>query len=430
MDKIQQLYSDFENNLLLRRSILGCILCIIFVPLGSLVDYFLYKQHAETFFLGRILCAMVIGLVLLVLKSNYGKKLVKFLTMFWLILVSATMCWIIYSTNKYASTYYVALSVFIFSVAVILPLLTLEMLIFCCVTVLLYILTSVTFPLENANLLLNNLYLIILTSIISIISININSKYRFKEFRLNYQLKETIEILKTTRNQLIQSEKINAIGSLSAGLMHEVNNPLNYSLTAVQLLKIDPQINSDEDLKDTVKDIEDGMVRIKNIVTDLKAFAYPEEADKKVPFSLFNAIESALRFTASDCKDINKVVNVDQELKVIGSQTHIMQVLINLITNAAKAIKKAGKSGLITIEAKKENNRVLISVSDNGIGMNEETLRRVFDPFFTTSEVGEGVGMGLSISHTIIKNHNGNLSATSKLGEGSTFFFDLEKEDN
>ncbi|MBU6338387.1 MAG: response regulator [Rickettsiales bacterium] len=253
-----------------------------------------------------------------------------------------------------------------------------------------------------------------------------NSELQKEVFHKNLDLTKTLTDLRSTQAQLVQSEKINAIGSLSAGLLHEVNNPLNYTMTAVQLMKMEPAVNADADLKDTLKDIEEGMTRIKDIVSDLRAFAYPEEADKKVQFPIRDAIESTLRFTASETKDIEKIINVAPELMVSASKTHIVQVLINLVSNAARAISKANREkGVITIDAKEENGRIKISVSDNGTGMNEETLKRVFDPFFTTNEVGKGMGLGLSVSHTIIKNHGGNLAAESVLGEGSKFYFEL-----
>jgi C4-dicarboxylate-specific signal transduction histidine kinase len=277
----------------------------------------------------------------------------------------------------------------------------------------------------NSPILVNNLFFLFSTSAFSVLAVYLNSKLRFKEFELNYNLKHTIEQLRSTQAQLVHSEKINAIGNLSAGLLHEVNNPLNYTMTALQIMKMDPHVSSDADLKDTMKDIEEGMSRIKHIVTDLRAFAYPQEADKKNQFAILSAIESALRFTAHDCKDIERIADIDPTLIVSASKTHIVQVLINLISNATKAINKTAKKGLIKIEAKLENNRIVISVSDNGTGMNQETLNKVFNPFFTTNEVGKGLGLGLSVSHTIIKNHGGNLLASSELGEGSKFYFDL-----
>lgn len=253
-----------------------------------------------------------------------------------------------------------------------------------------------------------------------------NSELQKEIYEKNLSLNQSLMDLRSAQSKLIQSEKINAIGSLSAGLLHEVNNPLNYTMTALQLIKSYPVINSDADLKDMLKDIEEGMTRIKNIVTDLHAFAYPEEADKKIQFPIREAIESAIRFTASETNDIEKIINIKTEIIVSASKTHIVQVLINLISNAAKAIKKANKKGgVIKVDVTEEDGRIKLSVSDNGIGMDEATVTRVFDPFFTTSEVGKGMGLGLSVSHTIVKNHGGNLNAESVFGEGSKFYFDL-----
>lgn len=245
----------------------------------------------------------------------------------------------------------------------------------------------------------------------------------------NDELKEALVKLKEAQNKLIHSEKINAIGNLSAGLLHEVNNPLSYAMTAIGFLKSSPAVSSDVDLTDIVKDIEEGMTRIKTIVSDLRAFAHPEEADKQVDFVVGEAIENAIRFTAHDCKSVEIKNNIDSELKAVGSNSHIVQVLINLITNACKAIAKredGDKNGLIEFRSEICGNRVKIFVKDNGVGMNEETMNKIFNPFFTTNEVGQGVGLGLSISHTIIQNHGGSLGVTSKEGEGAEFSFDLE----
>lgn len=255
-----------------------------------------------------------------------------------------------------------------------------------------------------------------------------NSDLQMQLHHKNESLNDALTNLKETQSKLVHSEKINAIGNLAAGLLHEVNNPLSYSMTAVQLVKMDPAVAGDEDLKDTVKDIEEGMGRIKHIVSDLRAFAYPEEADKKIVFSVFKAVESVMRFTANECRDLEKIINIDEKLMAAGSQTHIVQVLINLVSNASKAVAKAGRDkGTLVIDAVEENGRIKISVTDNGTGMDEETVNSVFNPFFTTNDVGSGMGLGLSVSYTIIQNHGGTLAATSEFGKGSTFYFDIEK---
>lgn len=241
----------------------------------------------------------------------------------------------------------------------------------------------------------------------------------------NQRLEATLVELKSTQSQLIQSEKLNALGSLAAGLLHEVNNPLNYSLTAIQLLRADPGISGNELLDEVVGDIDEGMQRIRAIVSDLRAFAYPSEAERQAPFTLAEACESALRFVAHDLKDVEVDNRIPAQLAVLGSKSHIAQVLMNLLNNAAQAVTSVDRPGRIGISADLSGERVHVQVSDNGVGMNEETAQRVFEPFFTTRDVGEGMGLGLSVCHTIVGNHGGNLSVTSKPGEGSRFAFDL-----
>lgn len=244
----------------------------------------------------------------------------------------------------------------------------------------------------------------------------------------NKELEQALADLKAMESKLIHSEKLSAIGSLAAGLLHEVNNPLNYAITAVQMLQRDPEIKKDGDLIEMVDDIFEGMERIQHIVKDLHTFAYPDTGDKTQAFRLSDAIESSLRFTASEHKGITINDSVPEDLIVIGSNTHIVQVLINLITNASKALSSVSEP-TISIKAEPLENstrRILISIRDNGIGISEENQSRVFDPFFTTRDVGDGLGMGLSICYTIIQNHDSTLNVTSEVGKYTEFSFDLE----
>ncbi len=118
---------------------------------------------------------------------------------------------------------------------------------------------------------------------------------------------------------------------------------------------------------------------------------------------------------------------IPRPCEVMGSKSHLVQVLVNLIANAVKANQQMAEDheAEIMIDAGESDDRLVIAVRDNGAGMDEQTLSRVFDPFFTTRDVGEGMGLGLSICHTIIENHGGKLRAESSPGKGSVFTFDL-----
>ena len=241
----------------------------------------------------------------------------------------------------------------------------------------------------------------------------------------NLELSDTLTQLKATEAQLVQSEKINAIGSLAAGLLHEINNPLNFTLMAVDTLNrsSDPD---DTDLQDTLKDIAGGMNRISTIVSDLRSFAYPEQADLKTEFVVSDVVKSAIRFTSHETRSCKIETNFEDAVLAVASHTHVSHVLINLIVNAKNALERATVfDPTIKITTTKRNGRVFIRVEDNGCGIPEEILNRIFDPFFTTGEIGKGMGLGLSICHTIVKNHGGTFHVESEVEKGSVFQFDI-----
>ena len=245
----------------------------------------------------------------------------------------------------------------------------------------------------------------------------------------NTHLENTLKQLRETESQLVQSEKMRALGSLSAGLLHEINNPLNFTLTALQVCR-DSTSKEDERLQDTLNDIEEGMQRVREITSDLHTFAYPQTVDMRATFELNSALDSALRLITHEVDGITITQKIEQSPRLLGSQTQIVHLLINLIMNSVKALKEVPKnaSPTIKISGQRHRDRFKISVQDNGIGMKPETLDRVFDPFFTTRDLGDGMGLGLSICHTIVKNHGGDITVKSKEGKWTKFSFDLPLE--
>lgn len=252
--------------------------------------------------------------------------------------------------------------------------------------------------------------------------------YQRELIETNNELKNTLNELKETQAQLIQSEKTNALEYLSAGILHEINNPLNYSLTALQLAGGLPEAKESALLAEIFEDINEGMCRIKDIVTDLQTFAHPSPVDKQGAFRLADALKTALNFTSQDAEGVSIINDIASDHYVVGSKNHIVQVLVNLITNALKATRAVEKQrkGELRISSELAGGRILVKVRDNGTGIEGEILNSIFDPFFTTRDVGEGMGLGLSVSQTIVKAHNGSLRATSQPGEWTEFCFDLE----
>jgi signal transduction histidine kinase len=245
--------------------------------------------------------------------------------------------------------------------------------------------------------------------------------------RRNIELEDALRRLKETEAQLVQSEKMNAMGNLSAGLIHEINNPLNFTLTAIQMA-VKEAGNGSPDLRETLDDIGKGMTRIRDIVSDLRTFVHPTSEMRSQPFILAEALQIALHLVSHQLKDL-QVINLVQQGRVSGSKNQIAQVFVNLLVNSAQALRaRSGNGGSppqIRLSSATENRRLLVKVWDNGMGVSPKNLSRVFDPFFTTRDVGDGIGLGLSICHTIIMNHQGKITIDSREGEWTEVTFDL-----
>ncbi|CAN5492871.1 hypothetical protein BH09VER1_BH09VER1_42440 [soil metagenome] len=248
-----------------------------------------------------------------------------------------------------------------------------------------------------------------------------------KDLRLrNDELTATIDKLQRTETMLIQSEKMNAIGSLSAGLLHEINNPLNYTLTAISFAT-QRKASLTPEMQEILADVEEGMIRIRNVVTDLKSFAYPEKTGAESLFSLQDVFQSARKIMAGEMAGIEIDVDLPEELIIRGQKTQIMHLFINLLGNAARALNDhpTNRPKVVTVRATVAEDLASVEVADNGPGIPEDIINRVFEPFFTTRDVGSGMGMGLSICHTIMEAHHGTIRVGNRADGGAVFTINL-----
>ncbi len=238
------------------------------------------------------------------------------------------------------------------------------------------------------------------------------------------KLKQAVESLKTTQAQLIQSEKLSAVGEFVAGVAHELNNPLAAVMGFSEMLKND---HVEEKHRRHVELIFKSAERCQKIVQSLLSFARRQQPERK-PVQPNKLIEDVLEMVAYPLRTSNvKVIShLSPKLPLILADGHqIQQVVLNIINNARQAIEAHEGSGRITLTTNNDAKMVRIVIHDNGPGIPPENLRRIFDPFFTTKEVGKGTGLGLSLCYGIIHEHGGNIIAESRPGEGATFTIEL-----
>lgn len=245
--------------------------------------------------------------------------------------------------------------------------------------------------------------------------------------RQNIELTEMLERLGRAEAQVLHNEKLASLGTMAAGILHEINNPLNYASAALSLALQNEAYRKDADLTELLTDAEDGVRRVHKIVSELRTFAAPPLSDQGASFAVDRMIKSALRLVATELAGHEVLVDCPSSLHGWGREQQLTQVCVNLLLNAARACSQrwGEQRGRIGIKARCELKRVIVSLEDNGIGIPQERLTRIFDPFYTTSDVGQGMGLGLSVSHSIVKRHGGRLEVESESGKGSTFIFDF-----
>jgi len=267
-------------------------------------------------------------------------------------------------------------------------------------------------------------------------------------------LQREIDERKQLESQLVQSEKLASLGQLAAGVAHEINNPIGFISSNLGTLEgyfsklqdmLDAYQHSEEDIASIaildhlktlrehveldflredipmlIKESKEGINRVGKIVKDLKEFSRVDSSQEWQWANLQQGIDSTLNIVANELKykaDVIKEYADLPDIECLPSQ--INQVIMNLVVNAAQAM--GPQRGKITIRSKAETEHIWLEVADTGSGMAPDIVQKIFDPFFTTKPVGQGTGLGLSLSYGIVKKHGGDITVNSEMGVGTTF---------
>jgi two-component system sensor histidine kinase PhcS len=457
-EEVRRAYQDYERQIYVRHLVVGSYLVMLLMPAGVVLDYFVYPAYLPYFFALRMASAALGGCVWLALRTKLREKVPRYLSLVLALMPAFFICWMIYASEGVLSTYYAGLNLILLSVALVMRW-SADLSITASVLVILMYLAACSLngqtPVKTqTGVLVNNLYFLILTAIIVAISGWIHQTLRVREFSLNFQLDQSKRELEATNNklseqnlalekanreileaeaQLVQSEKMSSLGRFSAGLMHDILNPLNYSRTGLFVLQkktraLPPAQQAEAEA--IITDIEDGLRRVDNIVSDLRTFTHPggqssEEVDVADLFRL------SLRFISSELKDkhIDLTLNLEPGQKVWAGRNHFSLVLVNLLENSIDALADKqfanGEGPRIEITGRSQGDRSLLIFRDNGPGISAENLPKIFDPFFTTKEIGKGTGLGLSICFGIIRGYGGTITAVSEPGQFCEFTLDL-----
>ena len=243
----------------------------------------------------------------------------------------------------------------------------------------------------------------------------------------NIELAAINQRLQETQQQLVQSEKLAAVGLLTAGIVHDVKNPLTVIKGTAELLQEDD--SHSPEMRKALSLIREGAVKANKIVSDLLTFARQAPPELK-PQDLRETVQAAMRLTTYLTRQAQVRMSAElpeQAVITVYDSQQIEQVFINLITNAIQATQE---HGTLRIRLAQDDHYAAAAFEDTGSGIPPENLHRIFDPFFTTKPAGQGTGLGLSVSYGIIASHGGRIEVSSEVGNGSTFTVYLPLAEN
>ncbi len=250
------------------------------------------------------------------------------------------------------------------------------------------------------------------------------------------ELRDAMEMLKDTETQLVQSEKMASLGRMSAGIIHEINNPLNYAKTGLHMLeRVGARLPEEErpDYEEIIGDIREGVERVIQIVSDLRYFTHPD-AGQRGSAELEGAVSAALRFLSGEWKGgrVDVRLEIPEGMIVPCNSNRLTQVFVNLFQNALDAMAGKtypnGEKPTLLIRGVQKEGRTDVIVRDNGSGIPEEARPKIFDPFFTTKDVGAGMGLGLSICYRIVHELGGRVNVDTAPGEFCEFRLEFPAE--
>jgi len=461
--EIRQAFAEYDRHATITNFKVACVIGMLLMPVGFILDTHIYPEHAAYFLKLRLACSSLIAIFLATLLTPFGRKHYRQFGILLFMLPASFIGWMIYVTEGAPSPYYAGLNLVLLVLALVLHWTFWESLIATVLVTVLYLTVVlahvVVFDHDHISkdvfdIFVNNLYFLILTGIITITGSYFHSKTRFREFAYRYQLdlsKRELEAtniklsqqnlalekanreIKETEMQLVQSEKLSSLGRFSAGLMHDILNPLNYSKTGLFTLhkksrNLPPEMRAEFD--PILTDIQDGVDRVQEIVQRLRNFTHPGEQAAEA-IDLTAILNDARRFVSGGLKDknISLELNIPPKQKVWIGRNDFSVVLINLLENSIDALE--GKQFVpeekptIAVTSRSEGNRTVIAIRDNGPGIDPKIIAKIFDPFFTTKDVGKGTGLGLSICFGMIRGYGGTISVASEPGKFSEFTLDL-----
>src|SRR5579862_8789649 len=424
--EIQTAFAEYDRQTRISNSKLGAVLAIIMMPAGASLDYFVYGPEKVFDFLKlRLLCSLLVGVVWVLFLTSFGKKHYRVLGMTWYMLPALFIAWMIYYADDPVSPYYAGLNLVVLAVGLILPWTYKENLLAVTLVILMYLLACFFQhnPL-NKGYFFNNIYFLILTSVVVVAGSFVHSRLRFREFAVRYELDQSRTKLEETNQKLMELDQIKS--RFFANISHELRTPLTLLIAPLESLLY--RFNLEPETKDLLNTMHSNGMRLLKLINDLLDLVRLESGRMEIkvePVDLgefLKGLASAARQVADD-KRLRLVTTVDPELgNVMADRDKMEKIVLNLVFNALKFTPSGGK---VELSATRQDDYFVVCVADTGMGISEKNLPHVFDRFWqadgSSKRKYQGVGIGLALVKELVEIQKGQVTVKSQEGKGTTF---------
>ncbi len=438
-----------ERRVTTKNQKLIMMLIVVLVPMFSILDFFAYPEFFTEFLYLRLSCVLCTLLCYAGSQTEIGKRFYRASTVLLPLIPAFFISLMIMVSRDPATPYYAGLTLCIVAIGFVFHWTYIEAL-FSVVSIAgMYFLASspgllLGMDSRTAAGFVNNCIFISATGVVIVLGCLAHHRFRVQNYQVRdrfrrqqvmlqkqqEEMKNTLSELRQTENELIQSEKMASLGQLSAGVIHEIGNPLNYSNQALFLLrKLLRDHEEGSHVREAIDDIQYSFDSMKTIVSELREFSH-KSSEIRMDFKFIDSVNVAMRMLGKEISD-SKVeidVQIDPALRIDAVKNQITQVIVNLLHNSIQALASVENSkgdGSIRIFGRTAEENVELTILDNGPGIDPEHCKQLFDPFFTTKQPGEGTGLGLSICYRIIESHGGKISVCSEPGKFTKFVISL-----
>ncbi len=425
--EIREAFAEYDRKAILSNIRIGCLLGFILMPVGSVLDFYVYRPKLFYFLDLRFLCAFLIALFLALTLTSYGRQNPRRFGVLLAFFPATAISWMIYATEGADSPYYAGLNLVLLVVGFILHWTIVESIIVVTVVILMYIAAcGLHGGVSHVGLFVNNLYFLVLTGIVVVTGSYFHSKTRFREFAFRYQLDQNKREIEETNRKLVEMDKLKS--RFFANVSHEMRTPLTLLIAPLESLIRRADGAFDNQARELLETMHNNSMRLLKLINDLLDLVRLESGRMDIrsePLQVqdfFKGLSSAIRQVAAE-KNVQVQTHVDAGLdSILTDRDKLEKILLNLLFNAIKFTPPGGR---IDLKAEHKNDDILLIVSDTGVGIAEKNLPFVFDRFWQADNSSrrkyQGVGIGLALVKELSEMMSGGVSVTSVEGQGTTF---------